>query len=113
MLNAGPARKVTIFINEDAKHHHTPLHDAIMALLINKGISGATATKAFSGFGSHEVLHTPNIEVLAERLPIRIEFVDSPEKVDGVLPSLYDMVSDGLIEVQDTTVIRAGRRALE
>ena len=32
--------------------------------------------------------------------------MDSPEKVEEILPTLYEMVSDGLIEVQDTTVIR-------
>ena len=106
MLTKGPAKKVTIFINEDTQHHLTALHDSIMTFLLHKGISGATATRAFSGFGSHQQLHTPKIEVLAQHLPIRIEFVDSPEKVDEVLPTLYEMVTDGLIEVQDTTVVK-------
>src|SRR5215813_13010770 len=110
MLTKGPARKVTIFINEDTQHHRTPLHDSIMTFLMHKGVSGATATRAFSGFGSHQTLQTPKIEVLAEHLPIRIEFVDSPQKVEEVLPTLYDMVSDGLIEVQDTTVVKHARK---
>ena len=106
MLTKGPAKKVTIFINEDTQHHMTALHDSIMTFLMHKGVSGATATRAYSGFGSHQLLHTPKIEVLAQHLPIRIEFVDTPEKVDEVLPTLYEMVSDGLIEVQDTTVVK-------
>lgn len=111
MLGKGPAKKVTIFVNEDTQHHMRALHDAIMTYLMHKGISGATATRAFSGFGSHQMLHTPQIEVLAEHLPIRIEFIESPEKVEEVLPTLYEMVSDGLIEVQDTTVIKAARKS--
>lgn len=110
MLTQGPARKVTIFVNEDARHHHTALHDAVMAFLLHKGIAGATATRALSGFGSHQQLHTPHIEALAEHLPIRIEFIETPEKVEEVLPTLYEMVSDGLIEVQDTTVVRLARK---
>ena len=55
-------------------------------------------------------LHTPKIEVLAEHLPIRIEFVDTPEKVDEVLPALCEMLTDGMIEVQDTTVVKLARR---
>jgi PII-like signaling protein len=112
MLQKGPAKKVTIFVNEDARHHHSALHDAIMTFLMHQGVAGATATRAYSGFGAHEALHTPKIEVLAERLPIRIEFVETPEKVDEVLPTLYEMVSDGLIEVQDTTVVKLTRRPL-
>ena len=82
-----------------------------MTFLLHKGIAGATATRAFSGFGVHQMLHTPEIEVLAQHLPIRIEFVESPEKVDEVLPTLYDMVSDGPIEVQDTTVVKHARKS--
>jgi PII-like signaling protein len=110
MLTKGPAKKVTIFINEDTQHHMTALHDSIMSFLMHKGVSGATATRAYSGFGSHQLLHTPKIEVLAQHLPIRIEFVETPEKVDEVLPTLYEMVSDGLIEVQDTTVVKLARK---
>jgi PII-like signaling protein len=46
MLSKGPAKKVTIFINEDTPHHMGALHDAIMAFLMHKGVSGATATRA-------------------------------------------------------------------
>src|SRR5215469_9602005 len=111
MLTKGPARKVTIFINEDTQHHRTPLHDSIMTFLMHKGVSGATATRAFSGFGSHQMLHTPKVEILAQHLPLRIEFVDTPAKVDEVLPTLYEMVSDGLIEVQDTVVVKHVRKS--
>jgi len=111
MLKKGPAKKVTIFINEDTQHHMTALHDSIMTFLMHKGVSGATATRAFTGFGSHQLLHTPKIEVLAQSLPIRIEFVDTPEKVEEVLPTLYEMVNDGLIEVQDTTVVKLARKS--
>ena len=111
MLTRGPAKRVTIYVNSDTRHHLTPLHDAVMTFLMHKGVSGATATRAYSGFGEHQTLHTPKIEVLAEHLPIRIEFVETAEKVEEVLPALYEMVSDGLIEVQDTTVVKLTREA--
>src|ERR1035438_3183555 len=110
MLNKGPAKKVTISINEDTQHHMQALHDSIMTFLMHKGVNGATATRAFAGFGAHQMLHTPKVEALAEHLPIRIEFVDTPEKVEEVLPTLYEMVSDGLIEVQDTNVVKHARK---
>ena len=37
--------------------------------------------------------------------------METPEKVDEVLPTLYEMVSDGLIEVQDTTVVKLARKS--
>jgi PII-like signaling protein len=110
MLNKGPAKKVTIYINETTQHHLQSLHDAILTFLQHKGVAGATSTRAFAGFGSHQQLHTPKIEVLSMDFPIRIEFVETAAKVEEVLPTLYEMVSDGLIEVQDTTVIRHARK---
>src|SRR5579884_1463338 len=107
MLSHGAAKKVTIYVNEDTQRHLHPLYESILSFLMSKGVAGATATRALAGFGSHGVLHTPKLEVLAEHLPIRIEFVETAAKVDELLPTLYDMVSDGLIEVQDTTVVKA------
>jgi len=111
MLTKGPAKKVTIFVNEDTQHGLTALHDSIMTFLMHKGVSGATATRAYSGFGAHHVMHTPKIEVLAEHLPIRIEFIETAEKVEEILPTLYEMVNDGLIEVQDTNVVRFAHKS--
>jgi PII-like signaling protein len=111
MLTKGPAKKVTIFIDEDTQHHMTALHDSLMAFLMHKGVSGATATRAYSGFGSHQMLHTHKVEELTQPLPIRIEFVETPEKVEEVLPTLYEMVTDGLIEVQDTTVVKLAHKS--
>src|SRR4029077_20580604 len=107
MLSKGTAKKVTIYINEDTRYHHGPLYEAIMHLLLQKKVSGATATRCLSGFGSHRQMHTPKIEAQAEHLPIRIEFIETTARVDALLPELYEMIGDGLIEVQETTVIKA------
>jgi PII-like signaling protein len=110
MLQKGLAKKVTIFINEDTQHHLSSLCDAILTFLLHKRISGATATRAMAGFGAHHVMHTTKIEVLAQHLPIRIEFIDSAEKVNEVMPTLYDMVTDGVIEVHDTQVVKVANK---
>lgn len=110
MLPKGAAKKVTIYVNEDTQRNLTPLYESILSFLIHKGVAGATATRALAGFGAHAVLHTPKVEVLAEHLPIRIEFVETAAKVEELLPTLYDMVTDGLIEVQDTMVVKAAMK---
>ena len=110
MLLKGAAKKVTIYVNEDAQHHLTPLYEAILTFLVHKGVSGATVTRALAGFGAHKVIHTPKMEALAEHLPLRIEFIETSTKVDELLPSLYDMVNDGLIEVQETNVVKIANK---
>jgi PII-like signaling protein len=110
MLQQGAAKKVTIFINEDTQRHFGSLCDSILTFLLHKGVSGATATRAMAGFGAHHVMHTTKIEVLTEHLPIRIEFIESAETVDGLMPTLYNMVNDGVIEVQDTQVVKVANK---
>jgi PII-like signaling protein len=111
MLAKGPAKKVTIYLNEDTKSPHGPLYQAIVQFLKTRSVAGATLMRPHSGFGSHHQIHSPDMEAQAEHLPIRIEFVDTPERVDRLLPTLYDMVTDGLIEVQDTTILKAATSA--
>jgi PII-like signaling protein len=110
MLRKGTAKKVTIFINEDTQHHFAPLCDSILTFLLHKGVSGATATRAMAGFGGHQTMHTTKVEVLTEHLPIRIEFIESAAKVDEIMPTLFDMVTDGVIEVQDTNVVKVANK---
>ena len=106
MLTKGPAKKVTIYLNEDTRYHHQPLHVTLLEYLRTQGVSGATAIRAMAGFGAHHVMHTARIELAAEHLPIWIEFVESAEKLEELLPALEEMLIDGMIEVQDTTVVK-------
>jgi PII-like signaling protein len=110
MLSKGPAKKVCIYVNEDTRHNFVPLYEAILSYLMHKGVAGATAYNAMAGFGAHQMMHTAQVELLSEHLPVRVEFMESAEKVEEILPTLYEMVTDGVIEVQDTTVIKSAMR---
>lgn len=113
MLSKGPAKRITIFVNEDTRHGAEPLWRAIFDLLVHKKAAGATVTRPLMGFGSHRRVHSPTMEATMEHLPVRIECIDTPEKVEALLPTLYDLVSDGLIEVQDTTVVKVARKEVK
>ena len=107
MLPKGSAKKVTIYLNQDTRTHVEPLWSGILGFLRHKQVAGATLFRADAGFGTHEQFHNPQSEYIAEHSPVRIEFIDTPERVDELLPTLYDMVTDGLIAVQDVTVVKA------
>ena len=107
MLEQGPARRVTVCVGEDVHHHGEPLYLAVLNFLFYRGVAGATVTKGIAGFGADHKLRTNRIVRLAENLPIMIEFVDTAEKVESLLPKLYEMAGAGIIDVQDTTVVKA------
>lgn len=107
MLSRGPAKKVTIYVNEDTHHHMDALWSSVLHFLQSKHVAGATALRPVAGFGAHQVLHSMDQEERMEHMPMRIEFIDSAQRVDELLPALYEMVEDGIIEVQDTNIVKA------
>jgi PII-like signaling protein len=106
MLNAGPAKKVILYVGEDHKYHGQSVYSAILDYLFYRGVSGANVVRGVAGFGADHHMHTTRIEVLNGNLPLKIEFIESPEKVEELLPKLHAMVGTGMIEIQDTTVAK-------
>ncbi len=107
MLPKGAAKKVTIYLNQDTRSHLDTLWSAILAFLRHKHVAGATLVRADAGFGSHEQLSNPQSEYVSQHSGVRIEFIETSVRVDELLPTLYDMVTDGLIAVQDVTVVKS------
>jgi uncharacterized protein len=107
MLIIGPALKVTIHVNADVSSRVNFLHDDILQFLLKRGVAGATLLRVQAGFGTHHRLHTQGAAgVEGEHLSVRIEFIESKDSVDALLPDLYELVSDGIIEVQATTILK-------
>jgi PII-like signaling protein len=106
MLKSGPARKVIIYVGEDHRYHGHAVYAAILDYLFYRGVSGANVLRSIAGFGADHHLHTTRVLRLTENMPIKIEFIETPEKVDELLPKLQEMAGTGIIEVQDTMVIK-------
>ena len=106
MLKQGPAKRVAVYVSEDQQYHGQSLYSAILDFLFYRGVSGATVTRGIAGFGADHHLHTTRILRLSENLPMKVEFIETPEKIEELLPKLYDMAGTGLIEVQDTSIVK-------
>jgi PII-like signaling protein len=106
MLMRGKAQKVTVYLNEDTSSGEGFIYEQVMKFLYEQEVAGATLMRPQEGFGSHHLRR----EVTRRSLPIRIEFIDSPEVVEAILPALSEMVTDGLIEMHETTIVKAEKR---
>src|SRR5258706_1847432 len=95
-----------IFIGESDRWHHRPLYEAIVLKARELGLAGATVLRGPMGFGANSHLHTSKILELSTDLPIIIEIVDSPEKIQSLLPFLDEAVLEGLITLGDVRVFR-------
>jgi uncharacterized protein len=95
-----------IFIGEKDRYGHKPLYEALMEMLLEEGIAGATVIRAVCGFGAHSVYHTQKLLDLSADLPLIVEAVDSQEKIDAVMPRIDEMMEGGMITLEKATVIR-------
>jgi PII-like signaling protein len=106
MLNAGKAVKVSIYLSEGSKHHGVPTYSSIIDFLFYRGVSGATVLKGVAGFGADHHMHSASIVEISDHLPLKIEFVESREKVTELLGKLEELAGTGMIEIQETTVAK-------
>jgi len=97
---------VTVYVNEGQTYHGTACYAAILDYLFFRGISDATVTRGVAGFGTDHKMHTSRLVDLSDQMPIKIEFIETPDRVQEVLPKLTEIACRGLIEVHDTNVIR-------
>jgi PII-like signaling protein len=99
------ATKLTIYVGDSDRHGRKPLHLAIVELLHEESVSGATVLHGIEGYGAHKQIHTMRILDLSGDLPVVIVAVDLPEKIEAVLPKLDEMIGGGLVTTEDVRII--------
>jgi PII-like signaling protein len=97
-----------IFIGEDDRADGQPLYEAIVGKARAMHMAGATVLRGPLGFGRSSRLHTAKILRLSQDLPIVVEIVDAPDKVDAFIPALLAMTRSCLITTEKVRVIRYG-----
>jgi PII-like signaling protein len=100
------AKLVTVYVNSTDQWHGRPLYTAIVQLCQSQGIAGATVSRCVEGYGASGRLHTSRLLELSENLPVRIEIVDIPERIEPLLVSLGGMIGEGLVTVCDVRVLK-------
>ena len=107
----GRAKRLTIFIGEEDRYDHKSLATEIVHRAQQAGLAGATVVRGIEGFGASNHVHTTRILSLSNDLPIVVMIVDDPERIDAFIPQLDELVTQGLVIVDEVDVVKyAGRR---
>jgi uncharacterized protein len=106
MLNPGKAVKVSIYVSEGSTHHGASTYSSILDFLLYRGVAGATVLKGVAGFGADHHMHSASTVEISDNMPMKIEFIETREKVDQILGKLEDLVGTGMIEIQETMVAK-------
>ena len=102
----GQQTRMRIFIGEQDKHGTKPLYQAIMSMLREEKLAGATVLRGIAGFGANSHLHSTHLLALSQNLPMLIECVDTREHIEQVIPKIDAMIMDGLVTLENVEVVR-------
>ncbi|MDA8242097.1 MAG: DUF190 domain-containing protein [Nitrospiraceae bacterium] len=113
MVTRGPAKKLTVYVDETDKFHGKPVYEVLLDIFFKKKIIGVSVFRGIAGYGSDGVFHTSKMLELSTSMPVKIEVVDSEEMINKVLPDVYHVVEKGLVDVTDTNVVKCCRNVPE
>jgi hypothetical protein len=99
------AKLVCIYINEADEWRRKPLHLEILRMLHAEGLAGGTVVRAVAGFTGRGGVQTTSLVDAGGRLPLVVQFVESPVNVTRVLPRLREMAPHRLITVHEVDVV--------
>ncbi|MBU6429875.1 MAG: DUF190 domain-containing protein [Cyanobacteria bacterium REEB65] len=101
---SGDGVLLSIYVAEGDKWHHQPLYGAIVERARKEGLAGATIVRGMMGFGAHAIVHSANILALSTNLPVLIQIVDKRERIEAFLPTVEEMIEEGLVTLSELKV---------
>jgi uncharacterized protein len=104
-LDIVDAEVLRIFVGTEHKYHHNPVYEAIVLAARKHDLAGATVLHGVMGFGASSRIHTSKILRISEDLPVVVEIVDTPDKIEAFLPIVDAMMEKGMITLEPVKVI--------
>jgi PII-like signaling protein len=101
----GEGRRLRIFVGESDTWHGRPLYEAVVLRAREEGLAGATVVRGLEGYGASSHVHTTRLLELSSDLPIVIEIVDQADRIEGFLPALDEMVTEGLVTSEPVHIV--------
>lgn len=106
------AQRLTVYFGESDRWQGKPLYLALLEALKAHGLAGATVTRGVAGFGAHSIIHTATIVRLSADLPLRLEVVDTPERIAQAVEIIRPMLREGLLTLETVQVVAYTHRNL-
>jgi PII-like signaling protein len=109
----GRGLRVRAYFGERDLYQGQALWSAMLELLRAEGAAGATVTRGLAGYGAHSRVHAATLVELSSDLPLVLEWVDAPERVERLLPRLIAMQDGGLLTTDPVEIHRYAPHAAE
>jgi uncharacterized protein len=89
--------RIVIFLSEDDRTGHRGLYEALLERAREDGMAGATVWKGVEGFGSSGHIRTNRFADLVTGMPVALEMIDLPERIEAFLPTVRELAPGSLV----------------
>ena len=100
-----PVKTLLVFFDETDQWREVPLAEAVVRVLAEHNISGATVISGVMGFGVHRQIHRKGLFGISDEKPNIIVVVENEQKLRAVLPIVRPMIREGLLVLVDAELI--------
>ncbi len=105
---SGECKILKIYISEESRYKGHNLYHALVLKFKELGMAGVTVTRGIEGFGQGKRLSSTSLLDISFNLPVIVEVVDVPEKMDRAVEAAKEMVREGLMILTNVEVIKYG-----
>jgi hypothetical protein len=102
------ATRIMIFLSEDDRLGHHGLHETIVNRAREDGMAGATVWRGLEGFGSSGRVRTARFPDAATGLPLAVELLDAPERIEAFLAVVRELAPGSLVTRERVEMTRFG-----
>ncbi|MDH5526793.1 MAG: DUF190 domain-containing protein [Nitrospirota bacterium] len=97
--------RMRVYLKESDHHGGKPLYLALLSMLRDEGVRGATAVRGIAGYGAHSELHTDRILRLTQDLPVVVEAVDEAARIERARARVEALLESGMITVEPVAAV--------
>lgn len=95
-----------LYLNASDKYRRVELYRAVVEAARRFPMAGASVFAVEMGFGAHRQIHDAASEYSSFEIPIVVELIDAPRRVEQFAGELQPMIGEGLAVVRPVVVAR-------
>ncbi len=99
------ARRLRVYTGERQRWRAHGTAQEVVRRARAAGLAGATVVRGVEGYGAHSQVHSLHPFSLSADLPVVVEIVDLPERIDAFVPQVLEVVERGMVTVDDVRAV--------
>ena len=102
--------RLRVYTDESDTIDGRSAYSQIVAAAHQHGLAGATVFRGMMGYGGNSRIHTARLLELSSDLPVMVEIIDTPERIESFCTVALSMLQKGLMTREPVNAHKASRK---